>query len=188
MPQPSKPDVVIPAPIQRQEQKKPTQSQPSQEWQQEQQRFEVEQQQREQELKAQQEQFKAQQAQFKAQQAAQKQLWAKQDKLNRFSTGFMLNEESVKDFEGQLTPSQQKTVQKAVNERYKDLSTLAQQADNPFEKYEVAEIKDKIRQQVLYEQYQRREYVTSLQIDCIERLLTKDLPFDRKSTPPSALQ
>jgi hypothetical protein len=44
--------------------------------------------------------FQQQQAAFKAQQAAQMQLWAKQGKLNTFSAGFILNQESVQDLSG----------------------------------------------------------------------------------------
>jgi len=65
----------------------------------------------------------------------------------------MLNEEHVKSFEQQLTPSQKGALTKEVNERYKALAGLAQKADNPFEKYEVADIQQKIRQQVLYERF-----------------------------------
>jgi hypothetical protein len=90
---------------------------------------------------------------FQAQQAAQTKLWAKQEKLDRLSAGFILNEEHVKTFEAQLTPSQKGALTKEVNERYKALNGLAQQADNPLMPYEVAELQQKIRQQVLYERY-----------------------------------
>jgi hypothetical protein len=40
-----------------------------------------------------------------------------------------------------------------VKERYQALSALAQQADNPFEKYQVVDIQQQIRQQVLYERF-----------------------------------
>jgi hypothetical protein len=40
-----------------------------------------------------------------------------------------------------------------VNDRYKALTGLASQADNPFEQYEVAELQQKLRQQVLYERF-----------------------------------
>jgi hypothetical protein len=56
----------------------------------------------------------------------------------------MLNQEHVASFEAQLTPSQKGALTKEVNERYKGLTGLAQQADNPFESYEVAQIKQKI--------------------------------------------
>jgi hypothetical protein len=149
-PQPSKPGVSVPvAPVQ--QELKP-QSQPlqnfeqQQAWEQQQRQWKQEQQQREQE-------FQAQQAEFKAQQVAQKDLWAKQEKLDHLSAGLMLNEEHVKTFEAQLTPSQKGALTKEVNERYKELTGLAQQADNSLMPYEVAELQQKIRQQVLYERF-----------------------------------
>jgi hypothetical protein len=90
---------------------------------------------------------------FQAQQAAQTKLWAKQEKLNRLSAGFVLNQEHVASFEAQLTPSQKGALTKEVNERYKALTGLAQQADNPFEQYQVDDLKQKLRQQVLYERF-----------------------------------
>jgi hypothetical protein len=150
-PQSSKPGVSVPVAPVRQEPK--PQSQPLQNFEQEQQQFEQKQRQWEKEQQQREREFQAQQAAFKAQQTAQKELWAKQEKLNRLSAGFMLNEEHVKTFEAQLTSSQKGALTKEVNERYKDLTGLATQADNPFELYEVADIKAKIRQQVLYERY-----------------------------------
>jgi hypothetical protein len=137
----SKPGVSVPvAPVQ--QEPKP-QSQPLQNFEQQQ---AWEQQQREQE-------FQAQQAAFKAQQVAQKDLWAKQEKLNRLSAGFMFNEKALDSFEGQLTPQQKGALTKEVNERYQVLAGLAQQADNKIEPYQVAELQQKLRQQVLYERF-----------------------------------
>jgi hypothetical protein len=147
----SKPGVSVPVAPVRQE-SKPQSQQPlqnferQQQWEQQQRQWKQEQQQREQE-------FQAQQAAFKAQQVAQKQLMAKQEKLDRLSAGFMLNEAHVESFEAQLTPSQKGALTKEVKARYKDLTGLATQADNPFEQYEVAEVQQKIRQQVLYERF-----------------------------------
>jgi hypothetical protein len=61
--------------------------------------------------------------------------------------------EPVASFKTQLTPSQKGSLTKEVDERYKALTGLATQANNPFEPYEVADIKAKIRQQVLYERF-----------------------------------
>jgi hypothetical protein len=65
----------------------------------------------------------------------------------------VLNQEHVASFEAQLTPSQKGALTKEVNERYKALTGLAQQADNPFEQYQVDDLKQKLRQQVLYERF-----------------------------------
>jgi hypothetical protein len=112
-----------------------------------------EQQQWEQQQRQREDTLKAQRDAFKAQQAAQTKLWAKQEKLDRLSAGFILNEEHVASFEQQLTPSQKGALTKEVNERYKELTGLAQQADNPLMPYEVAELQQKLRQQVLYERF-----------------------------------
>jgi hypothetical protein len=115
------------------------------------------QQRQQQQIEQQQQQWKQeqqqQQAVFEAQQAAQTKLTAKQEKLNRLSAGFVTNETQVESFEKQLTPSQKGALTKEVKARYQTLTGLAQQADNPFEKYEVAEIQQKLRQQVLYERF-----------------------------------
>jgi hypothetical protein len=119
----------------------------------EQQQFEQQQQQWKQEQQQREQEWQQQQAAFKTQQAAQTKLWAQQDKLDRLSVGFMLNEKYVASFEEQLTPSQKGALTKEVNERYKALTGLAQQAENQFEQYQVDDLKQKLRQQVLYERF-----------------------------------
>jgi hypothetical protein len=87
------------------------------------------------------------------QQAAQKKLWAKQQQLGDFSAKLVRQQQSMTDFEAQLTPPQKEAVEKAVKARYQEVAALAQQADNPLQKYEVADLKKAIRQQVLYERF-----------------------------------
>jgi hypothetical protein len=143
-PRPSKPGVSVPvAPVQ--QEPKPQSQQPLQNFEQ-QQAWEQEQREWRQERQKQEDLFQAQQA-------AQTKLWAKQEKLDRLSAGFILNQEHVASFEAQLTPSQKGALTKEVNERYKALTGLAQQADNKIEPYQVAELQQKIRQQVLYERF-----------------------------------
>jgi hypothetical protein len=116
----------------------------------EQQQFEQQQQQWKQEQQKQEDLFQAQQAAFKAQQTAWKKLQAKQEKLSRFSS---VGNEDVKSFENQLTPQQKGALNKEVKARYGDLTSLAQQADSPLMPYEVTDIQQKLRQQVLYERF-----------------------------------
>jgi hypothetical protein len=92
-------------------------------------------------------------AEFKAQQAVQTQLWGKQEKLNRFSTGFILHEDAIGSFEQQLTAQQRGAVLKVVQERYQDWSISMTQAEHPFDKGERVELLHKLVQHVLYEQY-----------------------------------
>ncbi len=111
----------------------------------------------EQEQLRQQQQWKQEQQQqadqLQARQAAQTKLWAKQQQLGDSSAKLVLQQKPMEDFEAQLTPPQKEALTKAVTARYQDLATLAQQADNPLQKYEVADLHQQIRQQVLYERF-----------------------------------
>jgi hypothetical protein len=73
--------------------------------------------------------------------------------LSDFNGKLFQQQKPMEDFEAQLTPPQKVALTKEVNERYKGLTALAQEADNPLMPYEVADLQKAIRQQVLYERF-----------------------------------